>query len=304
MKGSSQKESWSSPTAGGFTSPTNMTKDRLESLLSAVAAYRVLVLGDAIVDEYCYVNLLGMAAKEPILAARHERTERFEGGVIAAAEHVRNFCPHVDLAHSDQWTVKRRFVEPAYTRKLFEVYDKQESYSSLDTGFQEYDLCIVADFGHGFVDQEMIGRLSKESKFLAVNTQTNAGNRGFNLIKKYKRADFIVLDEMEARLAAHDRDSPIETVIGALGYPKIVVTLGPRGSIGFDGEFHHAPAIARNVVDTMGAGDAFFCITSLLAKAGASMPEILMAGNAAGAVKCGIVGHRRAVTKEALVGYL
>jgi sugar/nucleoside kinase (ribokinase family) len=54
----------------------------------------------------------------------------------------------------------------------------------------------------------------------------------------------------------------------------------------------------------MGAGDAFFCVTAPFAAAGASMPELLEIGNAAGAIKCGVVGHREAVTKAALMAYL
>jgi hypothetical protein len=49
--------------------------------------------------------------------------------------------------------------------------------------------------------------------FVAVSAQTNSANHGFNLITKYDRADYIVIDEPEARLAAQDRDSPLADVI-------------------------------------------------------------------------------------------
>ena len=54
----------------------------------------------------------------------------------------------------------------------------------------------------------------------------------------------------------------------------------------------------------MGAGDAFLAVTSPYAAAGASMKELIQIGNAAGAIKVGIVGHRSSVTKEAMARYL
>ena len=87
-------------------------------------------------------------------------------------------------------------------------------------------------------------------------------------------------------------------------FKKMVVTHGSHGAYGLDGTgFYHCPAFTDKVVDTMGAGDAFFAVTAPMAKTG-TMPELLKIGNAAGAIKTQIVGHRASVTKEALVQFL
>ena len=39
-----------------------------------------------------------------------------------------------------------------------------------------------------------------EARCLAVNTQSNAGNHGFNTISKYSRADYVCVSEYELRL--------------------------------------------------------------------------------------------------------
>jgi sugar/nucleoside kinase (ribokinase family) len=161
-----------------------------------------------------------------------------------------------------------------------------------------YDLVIVTDFGHGLLTKELIARLTKEARFLAVNAQTNSTNYGFNLITKYPRADFIVIDEMEARLAAHDKDSDIEDVILKLGYKNIIVTLGAHGAIGFDGAFERQPAITDKVVDTMGAGDAFLCVSAPFAAAGAFHARSREYRQCRRGAKVGIVGHRESITKE------
>jgi len=273
--------------------------------LDRVKDYKVLMVGDAIMDEYIYVTTIGKAVKENALSSIRGRTEKFKGGVWAAAKHTANFCAQVDVWKGNKTMWNSRLVDEIYLRKLFvthELCDSESQTYNYDIG--SYDLVIVCDFGHGTITKEMIAKLSKEARYLAVNTQTNATNYGFNLITKYPRADFVVLDELEARLATHDRDSPIEDVILELGYKKIIVTRGVKGAIGFDGAFEREQALTDKVVDTMGAGDAFLSVSSPFAAAGCSMKELIHLGNAAGAVKVGIVGHRESVDKETLNKYL
>lgn len=270
-----------------------------------VKNYRVLLVGDAIMDEYVYVTTIGKAVKENALSSRLEKREVFKGGVWAAARHVENFCAHVDVLRGSKIMWNSRLVDTIYLRKLFvthELRENDEDSKTYDIG--SYDLVIVTDFGHGTLTKELIARISKEARFLAVNAQTNSMNYGFNLITKYQRADFVVIDELEARLAAHDRDSPIEDVILVLGFKNIIVTRGTEGAVGFNGAFERQKALTDKVVDTMGSGDAFLSISSPFAAAGASMKDLIRIGNAAGAAKTQIVGHRASVDKDTLRKYL
>jgi pseudouridine kinase len=59
----------------------------------------------------------------------------------------------------------------------------------------------------------------------------------------------------EATLKALRRDSVL------VGIPAMVITMGPRGAVYVDnitGEFGYCPPMEVEVVDTTGAGDAFF----------------------------------------------
>ena len=203
-------------------------------------------------------------------------------------------------------TIKRRFVEKGYVRKIFEVHESEHSLTRpWRLNYEDYDLVIVTDFGHGCVSTEMIEQMKTRAKFLAVNAQTNSANFGFNLISKYPRADLVVLDELEARLAAHNRHGSIEDVIKTLGFSRVIVTLGYYGAVGYeDGRFSRVQASASRVVDTMGAGDAFFCVCAPFACVGAEMSDLLRIGNAAGAIKVATVGHREPVTPEKLLRHL
>ena len=280
-------------------------KSALE-LIESVKDYRVLFVGDPIIDEYHYVTPLGKSPKEHLIPVKYHDREVFDGGVTAAANHVRSFCARVDLCRSMTSVRKVRMVEKGdQLRKLFEIhYDEIASENGFFEG--DYDAVVVTDFGHGRVTGDMIRRLCKLS-FIAVSAQTNSANIGYNLITKYPRADYIVIDEPEARLAAADRDGPIEGVIAGLAHGrcnKFVVTRGRNGALGYqDGRFTRCKARSEHVLDTMGAGDAFFAVTAPMAKHG-NMIDLLLIGNAAGALKCQIQGHREPVTKPKLIEFL
>jgi sugar/nucleoside kinase (ribokinase family) len=67
------------------------------------------------------------------------------------------------------------------------------------------------------------------------------------------------------------------------------------------GVVHTIPAFAKNVIDTVGAGDAFLSVTSPLVAAGGPMHQIGFIGNVVGALKVEIVGHRRFIEKPDLI---
>lgn len=283
-----------------------MSLESALELIESVKDYSVLFVGDTIIDEYHYVRSLGKSPKEYLIPVEFESKEVFRGGVEAAANHCKSFCHRVDVATHGPITRKVRLIDKVYQRKLFEVHYNGEHLP--DGVFStDYDAIVVADFGHGAITQTAVDGLYASKRFIAIDVQTNSSNVGYNLITKYPRADYIVIDEPEARLAAADRDSPIEDVMRKLAKDRcdrLVVTLGHHGAIGYDkGDFHRAKSFSAKVVDTMGAGDAFFSVTAPMAKTG-SMEDLLMIGGAAGALKCEIKGHRESVTKDHLIEFL
>jgi bifunctional ADP-heptose synthase (sugar kinase/adenylyltransferase) len=93
----------------------------------------------------------------------------------------------------------------------------------------------VADYGHGMMTNEAIEVMCNKARFLAVNTQANAGNRGFNTICKYPRADFVSTAEHEIRLEFRNRKGDlrdmVETLSQKIGCSRVIVTRGNRGCL-------------------------------------------------------------------------
>jgi rfaE bifunctional protein nucleotidyltransferase chain/domain len=319
---------------------------QLRSLIDSVAGYRVLVVGDAIIDECQYVLPMHKTPRDDVIATCHQDRKLFVGGVFAAANHVASLCRQVDiitcLGDSDRHenlirqslkpnvglegftrpgartALKRCFVDPSCMRKLFEVYLTNDGPLAIDVQKEvdlaiakmasSYDVVIATDFGHGLLAASSIKALTEHSKFLAVTTQSNSANSGYNLITKYPRADYICINEAEARSAVGDRFSSISDVTRRLmeehvECSKIIVTRGKDGCFALesDGIAHTIPAFSEDVVDTLGAGDAFPAVTAPLVAAGGSLSRIGLVGNVAGALKVEIVGHRRSIEKASLV---
>ena len=67
-------------------------EDNIKKALTDIAGLRVLVVGDAIIDEYVYVEAMGKSAKEHMIATRFQSREIFAGGVFAAANHIASIC--------------------------------------------------------------------------------------------------------------------------------------------------------------------------------------------------------------------
>ncbi|MBU0548216.1 MAG: adenylyltransferase/cytidyltransferase family protein [Candidatus Omnitrophica bacterium] len=317
--------------------------------IKSVEELKVLVIGDIIIDEYHYCSGMGKSAKDNIIATKFINDEVFAGGVLAAANHIAGFCKDVTLLscigqvnnYDDFITshlktnitpnlyyrkdvptvVKRRFVDPAFLTKLFEICYlddispmpkdvEAEIIDYLQKSLKDFDLVLVTDFGHGLITPKIIKLLSESAKFLAVNVQTNSANLGFNLITKIHRADFICIDEPEMRLACHDKISNLEHLIAdvskKVNCEKIIVTRGHKGSLVYspkDG-FSEIPVFSRDIVDRIGAGDAFFSIAAPCVYKDNPMQVAGFIGNAVGAMKVLIVGNRSAVEPLPLFKYI
>ena len=327
---------------------TRYRLEDLSELIDRMSSLKVLVVGDTILDDYRYCRTIGTSSKDPVLAVRYDSQDLFAGGVLAVANHVSNFAKNVRLvsaigeknnyedfiksklnsnispyfAFQDNapTLIKRRFVDGYSLNKLFEVYIMDDSGLSAKKDSQlcelvkqelpKYDLAIAADFGHGLISNNLKQTLINHTSFLAINTQANSGNRGFNTVSRYSRADYVSIAEHEIRLEMRDEKSEIRPMIeklkAQLGCKTFVVTLGKKGCavMGQDGEFVKVPAFAQKAIDRVGSGDAFLSITSLAAFLGAPPELIGFIGNAMGALAVNIIGNQKSIDKMSVKKYI
>lgn len=326
------------------------SSDEVLSWLDRAAQVRPLVVGEAIIDEYLFCDGIGKSSKDPVLAVLQKRVESYVGGSLAVANHLAGLCPEValvtqlgDADRSEDWvrrelhpnvsplfvtksgspTLRKRRVLEAYSgSKLLEIYlmndqptegaDEQKLQAALlkTIDVDQHDLVLVADYGHGMLSPRAIATLCGMAAFLALNVQSNAGNRGFNPISKYSRADYICLNshEVEVETRRHMNGDVQKTkaammeIAARTNCHRFTVTRGKFGSLHYDVHtgFHEAPALATRVLDRVGSGDGVLALTSLLVQMGAPWDIVAFLGNVAGAEMVAQLGNRTTIDKVAM----
>ncbi|HLB34118.1 MAG TPA: PfkB family carbohydrate kinase [Chthoniobacterales bacterium] len=232
--------------------------------------------------------------------------------------------PHDHCLRDETFTtiIKQRFVEPTgegkELSKLFSVnYIEPNPPSSsliecviekLRDRIHHYDLIVVADFGHGTMAKAVRRLVEKEAPFMALNCQTNSNNHGFNIIScQYTRADCFSLDEQELLLSCAQRHidfiGELKKLKKKLHARYAWLTRGAIETIGIktDQPSSIINPFENRVIDTIGAGDAFFSVASLAACRNLSAPLSTFIGQLAGAQAVRIVGNSEPISKTALL---
>lgn len=323
-------------------------QSKLNNIFTEIKKLKVCVIGESIFDEYVYVKPLNKSPKENLITNLLERKKVFAGGSLAVANNISSFVDDVTiLTMSDNnkknisflknilskkikkkiiyskfyKTIKKtRFIEESYsTKKLFSIYemnnepiknsDEKKFYNLIKQNIEKFDLIVLNDFGHELMTPKIVELISKKSKYLSLNVQTNSANIPFNPVTKYQKADFVSIDIPEAKIASgHKYLSKLEmhkNIIKKSKFKNLIFTEGKQGSWYFkNNKSFNTPIFNDKVVDTMGTGDAFFSISSLVMKKTKNIELACFIGNIAGALKVSIEGHSKYLDREEFIKYL
>jgi 2-dehydro-3-deoxygluconokinase len=88
--------------------------------------------------------------------------------------------------------------------------------------------------------------------------------------------------------------------------PIVIITCGSEGSVAFDGQVYHAVAAVQNVqvVDRIGAGDAFAAGLLAALLNNESLPKALRYGNALAALKLTLAGDLALINQDEITALL
>jgi len=314
------------------------------SCLDNLQNTRTVLLGESIIDEYIYCDALGKVSKDPILAFQTKESFRHTGGVLAAAKHFAGLGSQslifsevgpkdldfvnkkLESYHNLRYELnsefcsitKTRFVDRASGSRVFETYNLPQNYNNdgflqkilrfLDSPNLENYNFVVMDYGHGLISDDMVKVLLDSKLNLSVNTQSNAGNRGFNSIARYAGAKKAFLNGGEVQLEARNKHAELSVVVVDLArrleFSEIYVTNGAAGIIAYSHEMgsFSMPAFAATIIDRVGAGDATLAVISALRSASVPIEMSLFYGNIAGALLVSSIGNEFSISKDYLLG--
>ncbi len=284
--------------------------EQVEEFCEAVKDLRVCVIGETIIDKFIEVDYEGQSMKSfcPVFRYSHTdgRASEQEGGAGAIANHLRDFVKSVDLfSNRNNEIVKTRLIDSHDSKKHVEInkFDKS-NFGPLVINSSDYDVVIVADFGHGFCDG-----LTVNGRFHFM-TQTNSNNYGYNRMSKWKAfpKKSACMDLREASLQVNERtdfserDTIRELYNYEIGADKLFLTLGKEGSVFYDGaNYVHQDMFKSDVVDTIGAGDTFYAFACLAAEIKfENIDNVMVVPALAASLSCTWLCNEEAVTKEKL----
>lgn len=280
-------------------SSLHFTLEELKSFLVKAGDLRVGLLGETIVDEWVDITVTNLSQKSRCVAGQETARIRQVGATGIIALHLSSFVKHVDCFTNSTLgevpanvtvrpltngpLIKTRFVDRDSGLPLFEskVLDLPNVSRDLPD-FDDYDVVLIADFGHGLLDAKAINQriARKKRAFVAAMAQVNSSNYGYNLPVKYVGADYYSLNRTEGELSLHEKGlAPAELadrMAALLRCEMLSVTDGKEGVVVKTGkDVYRLPTLSTSVVDTIGCGDAYFALSSVGAAVG--LPARLVA---------------------------
>ena len=235
------------------------------------AGKRVLVLGDAIQDDYVFCHTRDVASEAPILSVSPLEKRTYVGGAAVIAAHLRGLGarPHLvttvgqDGATAElvarmqeldveMTTLVTRRMLPRKLRylvgeqKLLKVDEgerrpldsaqQREVMASLGSLAEDADALIVADFGYGTVTADLVRRIGADLRHrIGVLAGDVSGHR--DTLSAFRGYDLLAPTERELRSIRGDFASSLPGVaqqhMAHLGLGNMMVTMGSRGALLF-----------------------------------------------------------------------
>jgi rfaE bifunctional protein kinase chain/domain len=301
-----------------------------------LAAARVLVVGDTMLDRYWYGAVDRISPEAPVPVVRVTREEERMGGAANVASNIvslgaqasllsvvgddeasrklealvaqTGIRPHFGRDPELKTTVKLRVIgrQQQLLRLDFENMPNHEVLASQSSVFAQllpaHDAVLFSDYGKGGLTHvtQMIGSARAAGKSILIDPKGADYSR-------YRQASVITPNRAEfAQVVGTWADEAelqhkAQALRAGLELDALLLTRSEEGMTLFDAQGHlHVPAQAREVFDVTGAGDTVIATLAALVASGASLREALPWANRAGGIVVGKFGTATVNLEELL----
>jgi len=293
---------------------------------AALAACDVLVVGDAMLDQYWFGDVERISPEAPVPVVRVQRREERLGGAANVARNVASLGAHTalltaigqdeagrsvsrlleqaqiePLVHVDaqlSTIVKLRVVgrQQQMVRIDFDNAPKEEVLAALLDTYAERiartGLVVLSDYGKGGLThiERMIALAREARKPILVDPKGDEYDR-------YRGATLLTPNRAELReVVGRWRSEPdlverAQRLRQRLGIEALLLTRSEEGMTLFtdDGAWT-VPAQAREVYDVSGAGDTVIAVVAVMLAAGLGLRDAVSIANRAGGIVVGKLG--------------
>jgi bifunctional ADP-heptose synthase (sugar kinase/adenylyltransferase) len=230
-------------------------------------SFKVLVIGDACIDEYRFgsITRLYPEAPVPLLNASHVIVK--EGMALNVVNNLKAFGIEVKIKTTGNLSKKIRYVDERTGKHLLRVDNDIYSEPYLIEEKYEYDAIVISDYAKGFVQEDLIGNISKRfNGFIFVDTKRTKLHSYKNVYYKINEFEFSKLEKEPDNL---------------------IVTMGAKGCRFNEKIFSGLPV---DTLDVCGAGDVFLAALTYGYLVFNSIEKSLHFANKAAALSCKHLG--------------
>jgi len=304
---------------------------------SEVAACRVLVVGDAMLDRYWFGSVDRISPEAPVPVVRVTREEERLGGAANVALNVKTLgarCALLTVIGNDEPAAKlqallaQHDITPllGHDPKVYTVvklrvigraqqliridFESQPDHEALAGMSAEYarvmpdhEAVLFSDYGKGGLTHipQMIELARAAGKPVLIDPKGSDYTRyaGASVITPNRAELAQVIGTWRSEAQLHERAQALRS---ELRLDAIVLTRSEEGMSLFDAEGHaQVPAQAREVFDVTGAGDTVIATLATLLGCGMTLRDAMPVANRAGGIVVGKFGTA-AVGYEELFG--
>lgn len=213
---------------------------------------RILVIGEACVDEFVYGRIDRICPEAPVPVLNPIETIENPGMAGNTVANLKALIPSAQIGHVHQNETirKTRFVEKKSNQMVVRVDSGENNLEpliwtpSMDVMLGQADIVVVSDYNKGFLSNAHIKEIAKKSVLSIIDSKRKLTN---DLIEGYT---FVKLNEKERS------NNPTLTT------DNIITTLGSEGA-----EYQNVLFPSPNpqeTIDVSGAGDTF--VASFISK--------------------------------------
>lgn len=211
---------------------------------------KILVIGELCIDRFVYCDIKRLCPEAPVPVLNPVYTTTNNGMSGNVVENLKSLLPDGDIIHWYQHNKieKTRYVEKKSNQMITRV-DDGELEPCGGIGFlspeqkktiMESDVVIISDYNKGYIDEQMIGEISKIARLTILDTKKKMS------LETIKNVSFIKLNETEYNNNKNLVDENPE---------KFIVTMGSKGAM-YMGKIFNSPN-PQETIDVSGAGDTF-----------------------------------------------
>jgi len=204
---------------------------------------KILVIGEKCTDRFMYCDVSRFSPEAPVPVLNPIEIVENDGMAGNVVRNLKAMNNDVLIEHwyQDEIITKTRFVEKKSNHMFLRLDEGESNISKLNLKLNllsEYSIVIVSDYDKGFINNEDLLKIGKNSKISILDSKRKLSKE---IISSFS---FVKLNEKESL-----QNSDL------LRCKNILVTLGSKGTK-FNDEIYPSPN-PQETIDVSGAGDTF-----------------------------------------------